>query len=233
MGDSTLLAIARRIARDLKPGDTLARLAGDQFGVVILYPPQADLDKTDLHARLDALRAALAAPISFGEREIALTVSIGAAVYDPKLHTKGGDLVADAQLALANAKKAGGDRVELFTPIMRSLRSDRRTLENDLRHALERGEIMVLFRPVVRLEDRTVAGFQALTRWRHPRLGVLEESEFGAGGRIDRAPRSTSARSPWRRRRANSPPGRRRSRSTRRFSPPSAPRRARCWGTIF
>ena len=64
-------------------------------------------------------------------------------------------------------------------PIMRSLRSDRRTLENDVRHALERGEIMVLFRPVVRLEDRTVAGFQALTRWRHPRLGVLEESEFG------------------------------------------------------
>ena len=57
---------------------------------------------------------------------------------------------------------------------MRSLRSDRRTLENDVRHALERGEIMVLFRPVVRLEDRTVAGFQALTRWRHPRLGVLE-----------------------------------------------------------
>ncbi len=206
MGDSTLLAIARRIARDLKPGDTLARLAGDQFGVIFLaeatlsersksYPSKSDLSKSDLSksdalkvdhpkadlsARLDALRAALAAPISFGEREIALTVSIGAAVYDPKLHSKGGDLVADAQLALANAKKAGGDRVELFTPIMRSLRSDRRTLENDVRHALERGEIMVLFRPVVRLEDRTVAGFQALTRWRHPRLGVLDESEFGA-----------------------------------------------------
>ena len=196
MGDSTLLAIARRIARDLKPGDTLARLGGDQFGVVFLadpptksdlpksdHPkpdhPKPDHPKADLSARLDALRAALAAPISFGEREVALTVSIGAAVYDPKLHPKGGDLVADAQLALANAKKAGGDRVELFTPIMRSLRSDRRTLENDVRHALERGEIMVLFRPVVRLEDRTVAGFQALTRWRHPRLGVLEESEFG------------------------------------------------------
>jgi diguanylate cyclase (GGDEF)-like protein/PAS domain S-box-containing protein len=193
MGDSTLLAIARRIARDLKPGDTLARLAGDQFGVVFLAEPsksdisKSDHPKADLPARLEALRAALAAPISFGEREIALTVSIGAAVYDPKLHPKGGDLVADAQLALANAKKAGGDRVELFTPIMRSLRSDRRTLENDVRHALERGEIMVLFRPVVRLEDRTVAGFQALTRWRHPRLGVLEESEFG------RAAESTGA----------------------------------------
>ena len=176
MGDATLLAIARRLARDLKPGDTLARLAGDQFGIIVFADPRP----AELGERLDALRAALAAPISFGEREIALTVSIGAAVYDPKLHAKGGDLIADAQLALANAKKAGGDRAELFTRIMRSYRSDRQSLENDIRHALERGEITVLFRPIVRLEDRTVAGFQALSRWRHPRLGVLEESDFGA-----------------------------------------------------
>ncbi len=176
MGDSALLAVARRLARDLKPGDTLARLSGDQFGVVILAGPSA----SDLPARLDGLRTALAAPISFGEREIALTVSIGAAVYDPKLHVKGGDLLADAQLALATAKKAGGDRVELFARVMRSQRSDRQMLENDMRHALERGEVTVLFRPIVRLEDRTVAGFQALTRWRHPKLGVLDEDEFAS-----------------------------------------------------
>ena len=124
------------------------------------------------------MRAALAAPISFGEREITLSVSIGAAHYNPKLHDKGGDLLADAQLALANAKKAGGDRVEIFAPYMRSHRTDRQTLENDMRRALERGEISILFRPIVRLEDRTVAGFQSLIRWRHPRLGVLGEDEF-------------------------------------------------------
>ena len=176
MGDSALLAIARRLARDLKPGDTLSRLSGDQFGVIILPEPTA----SDLTANLEGLRATLAAPISFGEREIALTVSIGAVVYDRKLHVKGGDLLADAQLALATAKKAGGDKVELFAPLMRSVRSDQRMLENDMRHALERGEIMVLFRPVVRLEDRTVAGFQALTRWRHPKLGLLDEDEFAS-----------------------------------------------------
>jgi diguanylate cyclase (GGDEF)-like protein len=176
VGDSALLAVARRLSRDMKPGDTLARLSGDQFGAIVF----GELRSTDLVAKIDRLRTALAAPISFGERDIALTVSIGAAVYDPKLHLKGGDLLADAQLALATAKKAGGDRVELFTPVMRSLRSDRQTLENDMRRALERGEMMVLFRPIVRLEDRTVAGFQALTRWRHPRLGVLEEDEFAS-----------------------------------------------------
>ena len=227
MGDATLLAIARRLARDLKPGDTLARLAGDQFGVIVFV----DARPANLGERLDAVRAGLAAPISFGEREIALTVSVGAAVYDPKLHTKGGDLIADAQLALANAKKAGGDRAELFTRIMRSYRSDRQSLENDVRHALERGEITVLFRPIVRLEDRTVAGFQALTRWRHPRLGVLDENDFAAAAEST-APRSISAPSPSRPRRASLPPGRRRSRSIRLFSPQSARRPGKCWVTI-
>jgi diguanylate cyclase (GGDEF)-like protein/PAS domain S-box-containing protein len=175
-GDAALLAVARRLARGLKPGDTLARLSGDQFGIILLGQPSG----FDLGSRADGLRAALAAPISFGEREVALTASIGAALFDPKLHLKGGDLLADAELALANAKKSGGDRVEVFSPVMRSRRSDRQMLENDMRHALERREIMVLFRPIVRLEDRTVAGFQALTRWRHPKLGVLEEDEFAS-----------------------------------------------------
>ena len=182
IGDSALLAVARRLARDLNPGDTLARLGGDTFGAIVLAEPRS----MDAPARIDALRAALAAPISFGEREIALTVSIGAAHYDPKLHGKGGDLLADAQLALANAKKGGGDRVEIFAHLMRSQRSDRQTLENDMRRALERGEISILFRPIVRLEDRTVAGFQSLLRWRHPRLGVLDEDEFSSAAEFDR-----------------------------------------------
>ena len=71
------------------------------------------------------LRAMLASPISFGDREIALTVSIGVARLDPALHTKGGDLLADAEIALANAKKAGGDRAEIFAPGMRATRSNR------------------------------------------------------------------------------------------------------------
>jgi diguanylate cyclase (GGDEF)-like protein/PAS domain S-box-containing protein len=174
IGDSALLAVARRLARDLRPGDTLARLGGDTFGAIVLTEPAS----MDAPGKIDTLHSALAAPISFGEREITLSVSIGAAHYNPKLHDKGGDLLADAQLALATAKKAGGGRVEIFAPKMRSHRTDRQTLENDMRRALERGEISILFRPIVRLEDRTVAGFQSLIRWRHPRLGVLGEDEF-------------------------------------------------------
>ena len=185
IGDSALLAVARRLARDLNPGDTLARLGGDTFGAIVLTDPGS----MDAPARIEALHAALAAPISFGEREITLSVSIGAAHYNPKLHDRGGDLLADAQLALANAKKSGGDRVVIFAPAMRAHRTDRQTLENDMRRALERGEISILFRPIVRLEDRTVAGFQSLIRWRHPRLGILGEDEFRSAAEFDRRDR--------------------------------------------
>jgi diguanylate cyclase (GGDEF)-like protein/PAS domain S-box-containing protein len=176
LGDSALLAVARRIGRDLNPGDTLARLSGDQFGAIVFSrrSPQEIAD----HAQ--SLRALLATPINFGDQDIALTASIGVAIYDAKIHAKGGDLIADAQIALASAKKMGGDRAVIFEPAMRAVRSDRQALESDLRHALKRGEISLHFKPVVRLEDRTVAGFEALVRWRHPRLGVLESEELQA-----------------------------------------------------
>ena len=120
----------------------------------------------------------MASPISFGDREVALTVSIGVVAFDPVLHKKGADLLADAEVALANAKKAGGDCAETFAVRMRATRSDRQSLAHDLRHALDRGQINVMFQPIVRLEDRTVAGFEALPRWRHPRLGLLGPADF-------------------------------------------------------
>jgi EAL domain-containing protein (putative c-di-GMP-specific phosphodiesterase class I) len=77
-----------------------------------------------------------------------------------------------------HSKRQGGDRIEVFRPAMRAQRTDRLALEMDLRRAVERGEIKVLFQPIVRLEDRTVAGFEALMRWDHPKHGRLGPSEF-------------------------------------------------------
>jgi diguanylate cyclase (GGDEF)-like protein/PAS domain S-box-containing protein len=173
-GDSALLTVARRLGRELRPGDTLARVGGDQFGVIVAL----EGGEAEISPFVESLREMMAAPISFGDREVALTVSIGVALYDPALHTKGADLLADAEIALANAKKTGGDHAKIFDLGMRAERSDRVSLGNDLRHALDRGEITVMFQPIVRLEDRTVAGFEALPRWRHPRLGVLGPDDF-------------------------------------------------------
>ena len=173
-GDSVLLTVARRLARNLVPGDTLARLTGDRFGAIVL----TDGSSEKIAGFVETIRNLLATPISFGDREVQLTVSIGAALFDSKLHAKGGELIRDAEIALANAKKVGGNHAQFFAPAMRAQRSDRLSLEADLRRALERGEIQVFFQPIVRLEDRTVAGFEALLRWRHPRLGLLGPAEF-------------------------------------------------------
>jgi len=173
-GDSALLTVARRLGRQLKPGDTLARIGGDQFGVIA----QLEGGEHEIAGFVESLCALMAAPINFGDREVALTVSIGVAIFNPIQHAKGADLLADAEIALANAKRIGGGRAKIFAAGMRVDRSNRLSLANDLRYALDRGQIAVLFQPIVRLEDRTVAGFEALPRWRHPRLGVLGPADF-------------------------------------------------------
>ena len=173
-GDSILLTLSRRLSRLLKPQDTVARLAGDQFAAIVLS--ENDADQTV--ALANVLRRALSTPVTFADREIPLTASIGLALYDPQLHPRREDMLKDAEIAMRHAKKGGGNRIEVFRPAMRSLRSDRIALESDLRRALDRGEIKVFFQPVVRLEDRTVAGFEALLRWDNPRLGRLSPAEF-------------------------------------------------------
>ena len=77
-----------------------------------------------------------------------------------------------------HAKRGGGDRIDVFKAAMRARKSDRLSIESDLRRALERDEITILYQPIVRLEDRAVAGFEALARWNHPKLGRVSPVEF-------------------------------------------------------
>ena len=88
------------------------------------------------------------------------------------------EVLKDAELAMYHAKRIGGDRIELFKPAMRARKTDRLTLESELRRALEREEITILYQPIVRLEDRSVAGFEALARWDHPKMGRMSPAEF-------------------------------------------------------
>ncbi|MGB7092569.1 MAG: EAL domain-containing protein, partial [Methylovirgula sp.] len=173
-GDSVLLTVARRLGRILKPQDCLARLGGDQFAAVLISESGTD----QIISVANVVRHAVSTPVTFGENEVPLAASIGLSLYDPQLHAKREDMLNDAEIAVRHSKRLGGNRIEVFRPSMRSLRSDRLTLEGDLRRALDRGEINILFQPIIRLEDRTVAGFEALLRWDHPRLGRLGPAEF-------------------------------------------------------
>jgi len=173
VGDSILLTLARRLGRLFKPQDTLARLAGDQFGMILL----SERDSARITAFAETIRKTLRAPITFRDREIFLTASIGLALGGGEPN-QAEDLLKDAELAMYHAKRTGGDRIDVFKEAMRARKSDRLSVESDLRRALERDEIMILYQPIVRLEDRAVAGFEALARWNHPKLGRLSPAEF-------------------------------------------------------
>ena len=173
IGDSVLLTIARRLARLLKPQDTLARLAGDQFALILL----SEREPSRIVAFAETMRRTLRAPIGFNDREIFITASIGLALAENQARNTE-EVLKDAELAMYHAKRIGGDRIEIFKPAMRSRKTDRLTMESELRRAIEREEIKVLYQPIVRLEDRAIAGFEALARWDHPKLGRLSPSEF-------------------------------------------------------
>ncbi|MGO4704732.1 EAL domain-containing protein [Microvirga sp. 2MCAF38] len=173
-GDSILLTLSRRLGRLLRPQDTLARVSGDEFAIILLSEREPDR----IIAFADMVRRTLTTPITYAEREIFLTASIGLVLHDPQTAARREEVLRNAEIAVAHAKRQGGDRIEVFRPTMRSDRSDRFTLEADLRHAVERGEMKVLFKPIVRLEDRTIAGFESMLRWDHSRLGRLAPEDF-------------------------------------------------------
>jgi diguanylate cyclase (GGDEF)-like protein len=173
VGDSILLTLARRLTRLLKPQDTLARLDGDQFALILV----SERDPSRIIAFAETIRRTLRAPIAFNDREIFLTASIGLALADNQT-TRTEEILKDAELAMYHAKRIGGDRIEVFKAAMRERKTDRLTLGSELRRALERDELTMMYQPIVRLEDRTVAGFEALARWEHPKMGRMSPAEF-------------------------------------------------------
>jgi diguanylate cyclase (GGDEF)-like protein/PAS domain S-box-containing protein len=140
--DSLLTMVARRIDRLLKPNDTLARFSGDQFGILLLSE-----QKPASVARLtEQIRRALKTPVVFGEDEVNLTVSIGVATYDP--NSDGAeDCLRDAEIAMAHAKRLGGDRCEAFRPSLREHGRSIAAVEADLRKALDNDELTVFTSP--------------------------------------------------------------------------------------
>ena len=173
VGDSVLVTMARRLGRILKPQDTLARLNGDQFGLLLLS--ESDPEKIAIFA--DALKRSIKTPVSFSDKEIFVTASIGLVSWSSEQTTPNG-MMQDAEIAMFQAKRVGGDRIEPFRPAFRSQQSPSTHLESELRRALERDEIEMYYQPIINLETKTVAGFEALMRWQHPKRGLISPAEF-------------------------------------------------------
>jgi diguanylate cyclase (GGDEF)-like protein len=174
VGDSLLITIARRLQRLAGPTDALGRIGGDQFALLFT----ATRDEREQRLLAEDIRAALKAPISIGNQEIVLTGSIGMSEYDGRQEATAQDLLADAETAMHRAKVSGSDQIERFSAPMRADKDDRVALESELRQAIEKKQLRVVFQPIMYLRKEELAGFEALVRWDHPRLGTLNPAEF-------------------------------------------------------
>lgn len=172
-GDSILLTVARRLGRLIGQQDTLGRLSSDQYGLVLLSENEPDR----IVALADALRKAVRAPITFSDREIFLTCSVGIAFFEGGKQAVE-DMLTNAEIALNHAKRLGGDRQEVYRPILRPLGKNIVDLEADLREAIKKETLGVFFQPIIRLEDQAIAGFEVLARWNHPKRGKISPAEF-------------------------------------------------------
>ena len=170
-GDLVLKAAGARIAATLDAGALLAKLSGDEFAVAV-----ADISPDTVGKVCDRIVTAFDAPLSAGEREHRVKVSIGAAVYPADARTTD-ELIGDSHLALYRAK-TGKDGFVLFQPAFRQQLEARHTLEAELMLALERREFELFYQPQVRLHDGKLVGAEALIRWRHPTRGLVSPGEF-------------------------------------------------------
>jgi diguanylate cyclase (GGDEF)-like protein/PAS domain S-box-containing protein len=171
--DSVLLAVARRISRLMRPLDTVARLGGDQFGIILASEHAAG----KVAETAEQIRKALKAPFNFGDRDLTLTASIGVTIYDASQGTPI-DVLRDAELAMYYAKRLGGDRIEAYRASARSISAYNRASEEDLQRGMNQGELQVEFQPIMDLTTGRIAGAEALMRWTHPTRGTVAPDEF-------------------------------------------------------
>ncbi len=171
VGDSILLALARRVGRQLPPQDTLARLKGDSFSVTVLSETRPDAIEQIARELIRSMKAA----ISVGDRDVFLTASVG--IAPPMNEGTAEDQMRRAEAAVYQAKRFGGDHVQFYEPAF-GTRNRRIDLDAELRKALEAGSLEIVYQPIIRLQDNSIAGFEALTRWEHPLHGRIPPADF-------------------------------------------------------
>jgi diguanylate cyclase (GGDEF)-like protein/PAS domain S-box-containing protein len=171
VGDSVLLTIARRLGRILKRHDSVARLSGDSYGLLVYCDPSR------LEDLMTRVREAIAMPVTFGDNEISVVASVGIAGIDLKAESPA-EILDNAELALRRAKRQGGGKGEVFDPLMRRLNMSGRSLARDLKRAIAEEKVKLAFRPVRDLENGRTVGYEAMPSWNHPLQGPLGWEEL-------------------------------------------------------
>jgi diguanylate cyclase (GGDEF)-like protein len=171
-GDGVLKEAARRLQAAARNSDTVARVGGDEF-LLLMEDLDSALECTALAQRVVE---ALALPFDVANRKVEISGSVGIAVFPE--HGPGAKLVARADAAMYAAKNNGGNAFSLFESRMDSNPLEALSLQNDLRHAVDRGELVLLYQPKIDSRFGVLSGVEALLRWNHPKLGVISPLVF-------------------------------------------------------
>ena len=173
VGDELLKQVARRLRNSVREGDTVARVGGDEFTIVLQEIARPD----DAAAVAKKVLRQIAEPMEVSGHKLYVTTSIGVTVFPQD----GGDaeaLLKTADAAMYRAKAEGRNTYQMATPDLSRSTHERMTLESGLHQAMEMGEFVVYYQPLIDLETMQLVGMEALLRWRHPERGIILPSEF-------------------------------------------------------
>jgi diguanylate cyclase (GGDEF)-like protein/PAS domain S-box-containing protein len=173
VGDRLIAEVGRRIRQALRGGDTVGRVSGDEFGVVLTDLAQADDAALVAQKILDALGR----PFDLGGNEAYVTASIGISVF-PADGSDAETLLKNADMAMYRAKELTRNAYCFFTAEMNQRSVEKLQLNTDLRRAIERGEFVLHYQPKVDLREGRIHGVEALLRWKHPQRGMVPPAEF-------------------------------------------------------
>ncbi len=172
-GDKLLCEVAKQVRGCIRESDTLARLGGDEF-VVVLSNIRGAQDAAKVAAKI--IRE-LSRPIVIDGHEVFVTTSIGISLF-PNDGLDKNTLITNADVAMYRAKEEGRNHFQFYTFGMNATTVERLTLENDLRRAVEREELVLHYQPQMDLVSGEITGFEALVRWQHPELGLVPPARF-------------------------------------------------------
>jgi diguanylate cyclase (GGDEF)-like protein len=172
-GDELLRAVARRLEACIRPEDTVARLSGDEFAILL----ESITDTSDAGRVAERIEEALSFPINLAGAEVTTSASMGI-VTSSMAHDQPEQLLRSADMAMYRAKAAGRARYEMFDRAMHTDALERLRLETDMRRAIELGEFILHYQPLVSLRTGRVTGLEALVRWQHPDRGLVHPADF-------------------------------------------------------
>jgi len=173
VGDLLLRGVADRLRSLVRASDTVARLAGDEFTLILPELSRRD----DLGPFAEKVRSALRPPFLIAGHSVTIGTSIGASVFpDDALDAE--TLVKHADASMFSAKRQGGDSVRFYSALMNAMAAERMGIASALRHALDRREFRLEYQPQHELTSGRVLGFECLLRWRHPSLGEIPPLRF-------------------------------------------------------